>query len=211
MKLTVFGPTGGTGEQIIRLALAAGHEVTAVARRPDAVALTHQSLRIVPGDVLDPDWPGKGIDGADAVLSALGTHNLRQPTTVYSAGTAAVLKAMAAAGVRRFIAISATPAGPDDAKTEFDRRVAHPIVSLFFGGGYADMRRMEHLVAESQAEWTIFRPPRLTNGPLTGSYRTAVGTPLPRARQVARADLAAAMLAATGDPALIRHAVTIAA
>ncbi len=30
MKLTVFGPTGATGEQIVRQALAAGHEVTAV-------------------------------------------------------------------------------------------------------------------------------------------------------------------------------------
>jgi uncharacterized protein YbjT (DUF2867 family) len=34
MKLTVFGPTGGTGEQVVRQALAAGHYVSAVAPAP---------------------------------------------------------------------------------------------------------------------------------------------------------------------------------
>lgn len=65
MNLTVFGPTGSTGEQIVRQAPAAGHELTAVARRPDAVAPAEPWLRVLTGDVLDPASPHDGAVGYD--------------------------------------------------------------------------------------------------------------------------------------------------
>ena len=210
MKLTVFGSTGATGKQIVRQALASGHQVIAMARRPEAVAPTGPRLRVVYGDVLDPSSVCEGILGADAVLSALGSRQSNRPTTVYSAGTAAVLDAMRETGVRRFLGISAVPAEPEDQKSTLERYLVHPLLHLFFGGGYDDMRRMEDLLAASDRDWTVFRPPYLTNGASTGRYRIAVDSPLPRARSVSRADLAAAMLAAVKDPALIGHAVTIA-
>lgn len=209
MKLTVLGPTGGTGDELVRQALAAGHHVTAVARRPEAVSPAHPELEVCRGDVLDPAWAGAGITGAGAVLSALGT-DLRRPTTLYSAGVAAVLDAMQAAGVSRFIGVTATPVGPESQKPLLDRYVAHPLLRRFFGPGYDDMARMEDLLARSRADWTVFRPPRLTGGPARGRYRTAVDRPLARAWTLSRADLAAAMLAAIGERALSGHAVTIA-
>lgn len=204
MKLTVFGPTGSTGRQIVRQALAAGHAVTAVARRPAAVAPAGPRLRVVPGDVLVPASLGDGVAGSDAVLSALGVRRMRHPTTVYSAGTANVLAAMREAGVRRFVGVTAIPAGPDDQKGALDRHFLLPLLRLFFRGGYGDMRRMEGLLAASDRDWTVSRPPRLTDQAPTGRFRTAVGEQLPRA------DLAAAMLAAPEDPALVGRPVTIA-
>ena len=211
MKLTVFGSTGSTGKQIVWQALAAGHEVTAVARRPDAVAPAGPRLHVVAGDVLDPASLRDRVVGTDAVLSALGSRQMNRPTTVYSAGTAAVLAAMRDAGVRRFVGVTAVPVGPEDQKSALDRYLVHPLLHRFFGGGYDDMHRMEDLLAVSDRDWTVFRPPRLTDGAPTGRYRTAVDGPLPRAWSVSRADLAAAMLAAAQDPALVGHAVTIAA
>ena len=210
MKLAVFGPTGSTGEQIVRQALAAGHEVTAVARRSEAVAFPDPRLRVVPGDVLDPPSLRNGVVGTDAVISALGSRQMNRPTKVYSAGTAAVLAAMRDAGVRRFVGLTAIPVGPEDQKSVLDRYLVHPLLHQFFGGGYDDMRRMEDLLAASDRDWTVFRPPRLSNGVATGHYRIAVDGPLPRAWSVSRADLAAAMLAAVQDPTLVGHAVTIA-
>lgn len=88
VKLAVFGPTGATGGQILRRALAAAHDVTAVARRPDAVAVIDTRLRVVRGNVLDSASSLRdGVVGADAVLSALGGRAMSRPTTVYSAGT----------------------------------------------------------------------------------------------------------------------------
>ncbi|MYV67428.1 NAD(P)H-binding protein, partial [Streptomyces sp. SID2131] len=40
MRLTVFGATGGVGREVVRQALAAGHEVTAVVRNPARLAVT---------------------------------------------------------------------------------------------------------------------------------------------------------------------------
>lgn len=209
MKLTVFGPTGGTGAQLVRQALAAGHHVTAVARHPDAVAVTGPSLTVICGDVLDPDWPGTGIDGADAVLSALGARPMKD-TTVYSQGTLAIITAMARTGVPRFVGISASPLAPDSGKSLLERRLVHPVLNRFFGGGYADMRTMETLLAQSPVNWTLFRPPRLTGGPQTGRYRLAAHGRLPRAWSITRADLAHAMLAALTDTSLYRQAAAIA-
>lgn len=208
MQLTVFGPTGGTGGEIVRQALASGHHVTAVARRPQAVTARHSNLTVCQADVLDPEWAGTGVAGADAVLSALGA-NQRGPTTVYSAGLVAILGAMAAAGVSRLVTVTAAPVSPAPEKTFPDRWLAHPILNAFFGSAYADMRAMEEVLARSAADWTVFRPPRLTNGP-AGQHRTAAGRPLARAWTISRASLAAAMLAAVGDPALSRQAVAIA-
>jgi putative NADH-flavin reductase len=211
MKMTVFGASGATGEQILRRGLAAGHEVTAVARRPEAVQQAHPRLRVVAGDVLRPASLPAAIAGTEVVLSALGSRAMREPTTVYSAGTAAVLAAMHEAGVRRFIGITAAPLGPKDQHGALERYLMNPVLWLFFGAQYEDMRAMEALVAASDRDWTVFRPPRLTRNAATGHYRLAVDAPLQRARTVSRADLAVAMVAAAQDPTMIGHAVSIAA
>lgn len=210
MTLAVFGPTGGTGEQLLRQALAAGHHVTAVARRPAAVPLTHPNLRVLPGDVLDPASLTGTIDGTDAVLSAIGSQG-RDPTRVYSHGTTNVRAAMRESGVRRLVVISAVPVSAPEQKSTLDRLVVHPLLHRVFGGSYDDLHRMEQdLHAADDVAWTVFRPPQLTDGPPTGHWRTAIDARLPGARRISRADMATAMIASIGDPALTGHTVTIA-
>jgi putative NADH-flavin reductase len=204
MKLTVFGATGATGRQVLTQALAAGHQVTAVARRPEA--LEELPLRTVRAELADP--LDEAVAGADAVLSALGGPAGRAPTTVYSAGVTAITAAMGRAGVRRIVAVSAVPVAPPT--TTMERRVVYPLLHRFFGGCYRDMAVMEELLAAGDRDWTVFRPPRLTDKPGTGRYRTAVDEVLPGAATLPRADLAAAMLAAVQDDALTGHIVTIA-
>ncbi len=211
MKIAVLGPTGGTGRQVVKQALRAGHHVTAVARTPDALIDDHPNLRVRAGDVLDPASLEGAFDGAQAVLSALGSHSSRAPTILYSRGTANVRAEMRRAGVRRLLAISADPASPPEQKSLLDRLIVHPLLHLFFGGSYADLRRMEaDLRAADDVDWTVFRPPRLRDGDATGAYRAAAEARLPRARAITRADLAAAMLAAIEDTSLLDKSVAIA-
>jgi len=112
--LTVFGATGGTGVHFIQAALAGGYTVTAVARDPSRVPITHQRLSTVRGDVLDRPSLTGSLDSADAVVSALGAGNGRKPTTVYSTGVTNILDLMSSAGVHRFVGISALPVTPRD-------------------------------------------------------------------------------------------------
>ena len=74
MKLLVFGATGGTGKQLVRQALQQGHVVTAFARDPSKITEAHGNLRVVHGDILQPDSVETAVAGQDAVLSALGTR-----------------------------------------------------------------------------------------------------------------------------------------
>ena len=74
MKLLVFGATGGTGKQLVRQALQQGHVVTAFARDPSKIRETQANLRVVRGDILQPDSVEIAVARQDAVLSALGTR-----------------------------------------------------------------------------------------------------------------------------------------
>jgi putative NADH-flavin reductase len=72
VKLLVVGATGGTGSRLVQQALQQGHLVTAFARDPAKMQVTHANLRVVRGDVLQPDTVDTAVAGQDAVLSALG-------------------------------------------------------------------------------------------------------------------------------------------
>jgi uncharacterized protein YbjT (DUF2867 family) len=74
----------------------------------------------------------------------------------------------------------------------------------------AQRRQPASVLQESNLDWTIVRPPRLTNGPLTGSYRTALGQNLERGVVVSRADVAQFMLRALDHPETIGQVIGIA-
>jgi putative NADH-flavin reductase len=210
MKLAIFGATGGTGAQLVQQALAAGHDVTAVARNPAQLQLSHEHLRVVRGDVRDPASVAEAVSGQDAVVSCIGGTTRQKPVTLYSAGTGNILNAMRAAGVRRFICISANPLEVGNGDVLLDRLVLKPIVRAIFKDSYADLARMEEEVRGSGLDWTIMRPPRLTDRPPTGRYRIAIDRNLPRGRFIGRADLAGAMLQMLDDPKSVHATVTVA-
>jgi putative NADH-flavin reductase len=210
MRVVVFGATGGTGAQVVRQALGAGHEVVAVARDPSRVALTHQRLRVTQGDVLDPGSIRPAVAGAGAVVSAIGPRSLRADPTVLSVGTDNVVEAMRAADVRRLLIVTATPVAPPDPADSLPYRLlVKPLLWRIFGRLYAEMARAEGAVRRSGLEWTILRPPRLTDKPRTGHYRVAFQGSVPGGYFISRADLADAILRFVGDPQAINAAVAV--
>src|SRR5687767_8690950 len=106
MRLTVFGASGGTGRATTDRALAAGHQVTAVVRRPGTVSARPGLDVVVIPDLADTAAVTAAVRGRDAVISALGTA-AKGPVTVCADGTRAILTAMTPAGVRRLLAVSA--------------------------------------------------------------------------------------------------------
>ena len=220
MKLTVFGSTGGIGREIVAQALQAGHEVTAVARRASAFPA---GVRTVVADVTAPG-PGvleSAVRGVDAVLSGLGARTAAD-LGVAEQGTRAIVRAMAATGVRRIVVVSAAPistvASPgrphpprhDPGEGFFTRHLVTPLIQRILRRHYADLARMEDVLLQSDVDWTVVRPPRLTNGPPTGTYRTALGRNLPHGITASRADVAHFMIRALGQPEASRQAVGIA-
>jgi len=118
---------------------------------------------------------------------------------------------MSAAGVRRFVAVSAAPLGPVPADESFlNRRLLYPMINAFAAEVYDDLRVMEADIMSSTTDWTIVRPPKLTNQPATGTYRTAVGGTVPRGYSISRADVAQLMLAVLDDPGTVKQPIGVA-
>ncbi|MFF1475654.1 NAD(P)H-binding protein [Streptomyces mirabilis] len=209
MKLTVFGATGGIGQEIVRQALDSGHQVTAVVRDPARLTVTGAGLEAFRADLTDPQALRPAVAGRDAVLSGLGARS-RKDAGIATRLTHTVLGAMEAEGVRRLLVVSAGPVGPDPEGAALADRAARGLVSLILKDVYADLAAMEGELARSTTDWTVVRPPRLQNKPVTGSYRTVVaGFPL-KGRFIGRADVAHAMLAMINDPGTVKQGVGVA-
>jgi putative NADH-flavin reductase len=210
MKLTIFGATGTTGTTLTAQALAAGHDVTAVVR--DASRLTipaHPRLRAVTADVMDPGAISPAIEGADAVISAVGPRGTG-PTTVIRDSVHSIIQAMEKTGTRRFIEVSGSVVA-DEGESLYMRLLLKPVARrTFLAHVCADMRAGEDEIRHSDLNWTIVRPPALNNKQATGSYRTAIDRNLPHGFSISRADLAACMLGLLDDPASVRRHVAIA-
>ncbi len=206
MRLIIFGATGGIGHHVVEQALAAGHEVTAVARRPALITIRHERLKVVQGDVLEPVSFQQALAGQDAVVSAIGIAK-DAPTTLYSEGVAHIMDAMRAANVRRILCISASGLEPGP---WWQRWVARPILWRLLKYMYTDLVQMEDAVKASDLDWTILRPPRLTNGPHTGRYQFAVNKHLARCLLIPRADVADFILAPLTDQATYCGVVEVA-
>jgi uncharacterized protein YbjT (DUF2867 family) len=211
MKITVFGATGGIGGHVVRQALDAGHKVTAVVRDPARFDVSHPALEVatVPG-LTDPEVLRPVLEASDAAISGVGPRG-RKDGPVSSSATRGILRAMEASGVRRFVAVSAVPVGPVPKGESFvNCRILLPFISAFARDVYVDLAEMEDEIRRSTTEWTIVRPPKLTNKPLSGKYRTIVGGNVPRGYTISRADVAHLMLRVLEQPETIKQVIGIA-
>ena len=206
MKVLVFGATGGTGRETVIQALAAGHTVTAVVRRPEALDISHEKLTVLRGNVLDATAVLQPMAGQDVVISALGVRT-NTPTTDCSGGVSNMLRAMQSTGVRRFLCVSANGLEPGP---WWQKLFAKLILHRIFREAYADLWRMEAVVKQSDLEWTIVRPPMLTDAPRTGIYMEAINKHVPHGFRISRANVADYMLKHVADAATYRTTVEIA-
>ncbi|MFD6879085.1 MULTISPECIES: NAD(P)-dependent oxidoreductase [unclassified Streptomyces] len=111
MRIAVLGANGPTGRRITDQALAAGHEVVAVTRRPGSLA-ARPGLSVAVTDATDPAAVDAAIGGTDAVLSALGARFDPEAVTTYSASATAITGAMVRHGVGRLLVVSSSIADP---------------------------------------------------------------------------------------------------
>lgn len=210
MNITIFGATGATGTLLTGQALAAGHAVTAIVRDAARLAVpADQNLRVVTANVMDPAAIVPALDGADAVVSAIGPRGTG-PTTVIQDSLRSIIEAMDKTGVRRLVQVSGSIVA-DEGESLYMRYLVKPVARrTFLRHVCADMRAGETEIRQSDLEWTILRPPALTDKAAAGIYRRAIDRNLPHGFSVSRADLAACILALLADPAVVRRHVAIA-
>jgi len=97
MKITVIGASAGVGLEVVRLALQKGHEVTSLSRSVEPLPKDHK-LHIVQGSSKSADDVRHAIEGAEAILVALGTGNSTKATTLYTDSARALLQVLKETG-----------------------------------------------------------------------------------------------------------------
>jgi nucleoside-diphosphate-sugar epimerase len=90
MRVFVTGASGWIGTAVVGELLAAGHEVTGLARSDaSAEALRARGVRVHRGDLDDPDGIGAGAGAAEAVIHLANKHDFADPAGMNAAERAA--------------------------------------------------------------------------------------------------------------------------
>jgi putative NADH-flavin reductase len=157
MNLLTLGATGRTGREIVDLALRNGHRVTAFVRSPQKIERRDERLVIRAGVPLDAEQLAAALEGQDAVLSALGLppRQALRPSTFMAEAAASTVAAMRRAGVTRLAIVSAAVLFPG-------RGLQYRFFRWLLRHHARDLLAMEAVVRATDLEWTIARPPRLT-------------------------------------------------
>jgi putative NADH-flavin reductase len=206
MKLAILGATGGTGLEIVRQAIEHGHSVTAFVRSPERLKPFGNRITVKQGDLLNSAELAKAISGHDAVLSGFGPRVpiAKDDANLLRNFATALTTAMHQAGVRRAVIVSTA--------FLFRDSIVPPTYlfgRLLFPGVVIDASAMERILMESGLDWTIVRPPQLTDKPFTGRYRVRIGHLPGFGFKISRADVAHSFLKTVEDPASIKKIVGV--
>lgn len=202
MKILVLGASGGCGRELVKQALARGHELRAQGR-------SSSTLDVPPGvqvhrcELQDEDALASAMEGVDVVFSAIGLNlpgfspfGAAEVPDLLSKSAPVIVAAMKRAAVPRLVAISAGGVGDSAQVMPWFYKWIVAVTSM--RRLYPELEVMERVYANSGLEVCCVRPTTLTDGPLTG--KAVVASALGGQADISRADLACWMLdAAEGE------------
>jgi putative NADH-flavin reductase len=210
MHLALFGGSGRTGQLLTERALAQGHTLSVLVRKPASYALANR-VKVIEGDAFTPSAIAHTLVGADAVLSALGARSLGKEDVLERA-VPLIIQAMVDARLHRIIVLGS--AGALDSALDYQpayRRwiVENLVYKTLLKWPVASQRAQIQALEKSDLDWTMVMPPMLTNGAAKGFYRVD-GKALPRnGSSISRADVAEFMLQQLATSAWSRQGVYI--
>lgn len=223
LYLAIFGASRSIGFEAVRQALAAGHQVTAVSRKGDALGARFPQLWIVEGDATDPRTVDHALHApapeaethdrtarrpVDAVLCALGAPALSD-SKIRSRGTEAIVAGMKRAGVRRIAAVSLMGAAETRSRLPLLYRAV--IFPLYLRKPVADHEAQERILTQSRLDWTVVRSPNLTDDAVSAAYLAGVFEDWSALQMtVPRADVAHFLLRCITAAEFIREAPVVA-
>jgi putative NADH-flavin reductase len=196
MKIVILGATGGIGLELVRQAVELNHEVTAVVRTPDRLREYADQIRIVRADLLKRDELAHAFVRHDAVLSAFGPRLplVASDKDLLTRFAPVLTGAMRDAAVSRLVVVSVAFLFRDALLPP-----AYLFGRLFFPTVVDDSAAMESTIMSSGLNWTLVRPPQLTDAVFSGKYRVREGHLPHFGFKISRADVADYMIRTVAD------------
>lgn len=209
MRVLIFGASGRTGCELVRQAIAAGHEVT-VFMRNQATFTAAEHLRIATGDAHDPAAVNNAMIEQEAVLSAFG--GTLSDEDLLPRSMANILAAMKCYGARRLIVLGAAGAVGSTLRRmpAVSRTVFRVVIGTLLRKPFKSQSAMQEIIRASDTDRTIVQPPRLVNAPATGKVPVDAEALPEKGSRISRADLAAFMVAQLENTEWIRREPSIA-
>lgn len=204
MKIIIFGARGATGRELVQQARAREHVVTAFVRDTKAAPAT-DGVHLLQGDARDAAAVSAAIEGQDAVVAALGSGSLGK-SDLLERSSFNIIAAMERHRVSRLIVLGAAGALHDAAKhqSHFGRGFLMVLRCTLLRNVSRDQAAQEKQIEASGLQYTIVRPPFLTNGPIAGRYRVALDGLPAKWRPISRRDVAAFIIEQLTDVSFIR-------
>ena len=168
MRLLLLGVTGRTGRHLLQAALEGAHEVTVVVRDQSKLQ-PHAALKIIEGDVMQPQTLLQAAKGCEAIICVLNVSRtsdfpwspLRSPKNLLSVTMQHNIHAAKEWGIGRLVYCSAW--GAAESKKDIPGWFRFFINNSNIGAAYKDHERAEALLQGSSLDYTIVRPTGLTN------------------------------------------------
>jgi len=105
--VVVAGATGGTGQLVVKHLVAEGYEVRAMVRSLEkGKRVLGDDISMVKADVTEPASLPPLLEGADFVISAIGSRGKVNPEDVDYGGSLALIDAAKSAGIKKFIMVT---------------------------------------------------------------------------------------------------------
>lgn len=202
MRVVIAGGHGKIALRLERLLAARGDEVVGIIRNPaQAADLAEQGATALVIDLeqTNVDTLARELAGANAVVFAAGAgpgSGAARKDTVDRAAAELLIAAAETADVRRYLLISSMGASDDPP----------PGTDEVFAAYLRAKAASENALRDSNLDWTILRPGRLTDEPGTGMVRLARTV---RRGSISRDDVAAVLTALLDEPHTIGQTLEI--
>lgn len=207
IKIALFGASGRTGQAFARAGAAQGLLIRASFRDAAKVILP-STIEILRGDLGDTDHVRDTIAGTMAVCCVFGP---RPPyTDVFCArATELIVEEMRRVRVRRLVCQTGAMSGGDVANWTLSMRLMVRMFRWQRPAVAADRMSQEKLVRQSDLDWTLVKPPRLTDGPARGRVAAAVDLRIGLLSKISRADVASFLIGECVAPRYLKQAVYV--
>jgi len=212
MKIALIGATGFVRSDILREALARGHQVTAIVRHPEKLT-PHGLLTAVQGDVFNQQELTSLLAGHDAVISsfnAFGSHGV-DAYDKQIMGTYSIIHAVKAANVARLLmvggagSLEVAPHKTLDDTPEFPQEWKETALAM--------SEVLAILRQEDELDWTLLSPSALIQpGTRTNKFRLGNNELLRDAEgnsKISTQDYAVAMVDELANAAYSRRRFTV--
>lgn len=184
------------GQRVTSTAVEAGHDVVVLVRDPKKLGALAPRVTAVVGDYFDSACQSETLAGADAVVTTIGPPMKRgQAFTGYANAMQTLVEQMRRASVKRIVAVGGAGVRLDPEPISLGRAVMRRVLILMSGPAYLEKEQEHNVLACSDLDWTILRPPQIA--PAHG--RLEVSTDRPEGMKVDPDQLASHMLSILED------------